>query len=104
MNKLIIESKYVLHLNPIDGLHMSDYDFECAIYVYTNKRVVKKKSEMIKDDDDNYIVIIEMEEATRIGAGPLKFEVTAYIPDSDFSDGFRTEKILLCPKAAFRDI
>lgn len=35
------EFKLNLHLDPIDGLHMSGYDFECALYVYTNRKVVK---------------------------------------------------------------
>ena len=34
------EFKMNVHLEPMDGLHMSDYDFECAFYVYTNRKVV----------------------------------------------------------------
>lgn len=90
------EFKMNVHLNPIDGLHMSDYDFECAFFVYANRRVVVRKSEMKKVDDDNYLAIIETDNALRIGRGRINAEITAYIPDADFSDGTRTEKLLIC--------
>jgi hypothetical protein len=75
---------------------MSEYDFECAFYVYTNRKVVYKKSNMKKVDDDNYLAIIETEDALKIGRGKINAEITAYIPDNDFSDGLRTEKLVLC--------
>ena len=96
MSVLGTEFKLNVHLEPIDGLHMSDYDFECSFYVYTNRTVVIPKSKMRKVDNDNYIVVIEQEDAYRIGRGKINVEITAYIPDGDFSDGTRTEKLLLC--------
>ena len=90
------EFKMNVHLEPLDGYHMADYDFECEFYVYTNRKVVIPKSRMKKVDDDNYLAIIETADALRIGRGRIKVEITAYIPDADFSDGFRTEKLLLC--------
>ena len=96
MSALGTEFKLNLHLDPIDGLHMSGYDFECALYVYTNRKVVIPKSRMKKVDDDNYLVIVEQVDAMKIGRGKINAEITAYIPDSDFSDGSRTEKLLLC--------
>ena len=51
MSALGTELKINVTNDPIDGFHMGDYDFECAFYVYTNRRVVKKKSEMKKVDD-----------------------------------------------------
>ena len=53
MSALGTEFKLNLHLDPIDGLHMSGYDFECALYVYNNRKVVIPKSKMKKVDDDN---------------------------------------------------
>jgi hypothetical protein len=73
---------------------MSDYDFECEFFVYTNRSVVVKKSQLKKTDNDNYYATLESDEAMRIGRGAVKCMVTAYIPDSDFSDGIRTEKRL----------
>lgn len=90
------EFKLNIHLEPVDGYHMSEYDFECAFYVYTNRKVVIPKSNMKNVDDDNYLAIIETENAMKIGRGKITAEITAYIPDNDFSDGLRTEKIVLC--------
>ena len=95
MSALGTEFKLNLHLDPIDGLHMSGYDFECALYVYTNRKVVIPKSRMKKVDDDNYIVVVNSIDAMRIGKGKINAEITAYIPDSDFDDGIRTEKLIL---------
>ena len=96
MSALGTEFKLNLHLDPIDGLHMSGYDFECALYVYTNRKVAIPKSRMKKVDDDNYIVVVNSIDAMRIGKGKINAEITAYIPDSDFDDGIRTEKLILC--------
>ena len=96
MSVLGTELKFNVHLDPLDGLHMSGYDFECAFYVYTNRKVVIPKSMMKKVDDDNYLAIIETSDALRIGRGNINAEITAYIPDADFSDGLRTEKLRLC--------
>lgn len=96
MSALGTEFKMNVHLEPMDGLHMSDYDFECAFYVFTNRKVVIPKSMMKKVDDDNYIAVIETADAMRIGRGRINVEITAYLPDSDFPDGFRTEKLVLC--------
>lgn len=96
MSALGTEFKMNVHLDPLGELHMSDYEFECAFYVYTNRKVVIPKSKMKKVDDDNYLAIIETADALRIGRGRINVEITAYIPDNDFSDGLRTEKLVLC--------
>lgn len=96
MGALGTEFKMNVHLEPIDGLHMSDYDFECSFYVYTNKKVIIPKSKMKRVDDDNYLAMIETADALRIGRGRINVEITAHIPDGDFSDGLRTEKLVLC--------
>ena len=96
MSALGTEFKFNVHLDPMDGLHMSNYDFEVALYVYTNRKVIIPKSRMTKVDDDNYKLILETADALRIGRGRINAEITAYIPDNDFSDGLRTEKLILC--------
>lgn len=96
MSALGTEFKLNVHLDPLDGFHMSDYDFEVALYVYTNRKVVFQKSKLKKVDDDNYLLMVETADALRIGRGRINAEITAYIPDSDFSDGLRTEKLVLC--------
>lgn len=90
------ELKLNVHLEPIDGMHMSNYDFECSFYTYRVKRVIIPKEKMKKVDDDNYIAVIDSESALRIGRGQIEAEITAHIPDTDFPDGVRTEKLVLC--------
>lgn len=90
------EIKINIHIEPIDKLHMSGYDFECAFYAHSNKKVIIPKSKMKKVDDDNYLAIIETADVLRIGRGRINVEITAYIPDGDFPDGLRTEKLVLC--------
>lgn len=99
MNPLGNEFKMNVHIEPIDGYHMSDYDFDCAFYVSPNRRITIHKSEMRKVDDDNYIAVITTSDAIRIGRGKIIAEITAHIPDSDFHDGVRTEKLKLCTDA-----
>ena len=96
MSALGTEFKLNVHLEPLDGIRMSDYDFEVALYVYTNRKVVFQKSKLKKVDDDNYLLMVETADALRIGRGRINAEITAYFPDSDFSDGLRTEKLVLC--------
>lgn len=93
---LLSETKLNVHLNPIDGFKMVDYDFECEAFVFTNKVVKKQKAEMKKEDDDNYVMTLTDEDMRTIGRGRINVLVTAYIPDADFADGFRTERVLLC--------
>jgi hypothetical protein len=67
---------------------MDDYDFEVEVYCSPKRPVMATKAEMIRVDSDNYIVLVD---TNIVGAGSLKCKVTAYIPDSDFPDGLRTE-------------
>ena len=96
MSALGTELKINVHVEPIDGLHMSDYDFEVALYVYTNRKIVITKAEMKKVDDDNYLVMVDSVNAIKLGRGAVNMEFTAHIPDSDFNDGLRTEKSVVC--------
>lgn len=84
--------KINVHIEPIDGLSMSDYDFECTFYVRPDKSITIPKSKMIKVDNDNYIALINSEDAYIVGKGKLTMEVTAYVTDQDFDDNVRTEK------------
>jgi hypothetical protein len=96
MSALGTEFKINVHVEPIDDMHMSNYDFECAFYVFTNKKVIINKSDMRMVDKDNYIAIIESMDAMKLGRGRVNLEFTGYIPDSDFPDGLRTEKAIVC--------
>lgn len=96
MSVLGTELKINVHVEPIGGLRMSDYGFECAFFVYANKKVVIEKKDMKKVDDDNYLAIIDSAKGMQIGRGTINMEITAYIPDADFDDGLRTEKAIVC--------
>lgn len=98
MSALGTELKFNLHLDPINNKHMSEYDFDVDLYVYTNRRVTFPKSRLLKVDDDNYTVIVNSSDALKIGRGKIKADVKAYIPDTDFTDGKRTEVLTLCTK------
>lgn len=97
---VLSETKLIVHIDPIDGFHMADYDFECDAFVFENRMVKKRKDELKKDDDDNYVMTLNDAEMRIIGRGRIKVLVTAYIPDADFEDGFRTERELLCERVA----
>lgn len=72
----------------IDGLNMSDYDFDCHFYVNPKTRVILKKSEMVKQSDTTYRAAVD---TSKLGAGDIWLEVHAQIPDASWASGFRTE-------------
>lgn len=90
------EFKINVHVEPIDGYSMNDYDFQCSFYVYTNRVVTIKKEDMKMVDKDNFRAMIESDQCLKIGKGMVNMEITAYIPDTDFPDGYRTEKAVTC--------
>lgn len=70
-----------------DELTMQDIDFSCRFYVGTAE-VTLAKTDLKNPDDEVYLAPIETSSLSR---GDLWLEVTASIPDTDFSDGFRHE-------------
>lgn len=88
MSSLGTKFKINIHVEPIDGLHMSDYDFTCRFYIYTNCYVEMDKNKMIRVDDDNYIACID---SSKLGVGTIMMRIIAQIPDADFPDALRTE-------------
>lgn len=91
------EYKINVHVEPLDGLHMADYDFECEFYAYSRIKVIRlRKDDMLPVDNDNYIAIITSEMSKTIGRGMVKLRFKAYIPDGDFPDGLRTEISEVC--------
>lgn len=92
------EKKLNVFLKPIDGFHMADYDFVFDVFVFSNRVVRKTKKDAIKVDDDNYMMTLTDDDIKIIGKGRINVLVTAYIPDADFVDGVRTERVLLLCK------
>lgn len=88
MSALGTELKINVHAEPIDGMHMGEYDFECVFFVYKNRHLVVRKDEMTKVDEDNYIAKVD---SAKVGVGNLLMKFVAEIPDSDMNDGLRKE-------------
>jgi hypothetical protein len=96
------ELKLRVGIEPMGGLHMSQYDFD--IEAYCNKKSVvtaSKKGDVLTNlvaidgDEDSYIALID---TSVTGVGKLKCRVVAYIPDTDFiDDGVRTEVAVYDP-------
>lgn len=82
------EYKVLLHIEPVDGVHMEDMEFECMFYTRIQEPFVVKKSEMIRVDADSYIALVNTE---GMSAGTLRNRMTVDIPDRDFSDDYRRE-------------
>lgn len=85
------ELKLNINIEPIGTVTMEDYDFEVEVYCSAKKVIVIPKSEAIKVDSNNYIVLVD---TNVVGAGELKCKITAHIPDSDFADRERTEVVV----------
>lgn len=96
MYTLGTEFKINVHVDPIDNLHLRDYDFKCEFYTNINKMIVITKAQMKQKSDDDYIAIITSELANELGRGKVKMQFTAYLPDGDFDDGLRTEIVTIC--------
>lgn len=93
MSALGTEYKINVHVEPVDGSTMDDFDFECTLYIYTNKSVTfRKGDEAVKRvDENNYLICVNSQDAMKIGRGSIKMKFVAHIPDSDFLDLRRTE-------------
>lgn len=82
------ELKLNVSIEPIDGLEMENYDFDIEVFALPPRVLTFKKSDAIRVDANNYIILVD---SNLIRTGEIKCKVTAYIPDGDFKDGFRTE-------------
>lgn len=83
------EFKLNVNMKAIDGFHLSDIDFEIEIFTNSRYKIQRiQKSEAIKVDDDNYIVKVD---SNICGSGDYYMALTAYVPDTDFDKGVRTE-------------
>lgn len=85
------ELKLNVSVEPMNGIHLAQCDFECEFFRRGNKSngVIVAKDAMIKIDDDNYIARINSQD---IGVGPVMMTITVHVPDPDFDDGYRTER------------
>lgn len=87
------ELKLNVNIEPLGAVTMDDFDFEVEAYCNPSKSLVILKKDSIRVDENNYIVRVD---TNKVGLGYLKCKVTANIPDTDFSDGRRTEVDSVC--------
>lgn len=86
------EVKLNIHIEPLDGLAMEDYNFKVEVFTSPKNRVTITKEQARKIDANNYLIMVN---TAKVGQGLLRCEVTAYIPDGDFDDALRTEVALI---------
>ena len=70
-----------------DGFDMETDDFEIIVKC-KSKKVIYKKSDLLYDENGDFHIAID---TTIFPAGDLYAITYAYVPDSDFPDGIRTE-------------
>lgn len=94
------EEEVNIHLYPIDGYTMDEYDFRCEIFCSSMRKQMVAKKDLRRIDESNYVAKIY---TTEIGAGKVKIKVLARIPNSNFDDGFRDVATYLDPKIEVKD-
>lgn len=91
------ELKLKVNIEPMDGYHMDAYDFEVEAFCNDKSVATASKKDgvltnLVRHDEDNYLALID---TSIIGVGKLKCRVVAYLKDTDFSDGLRTEVVVM---------
>lgn len=75
-------------LAPMDGVPMSEMDFEILVFTRTrNESIRKEKAECYKIDDNTYSFILQ---TAKVGVGTIVSVVIARIPDGRVDGGYRT--------------
>lgn len=74
-----------------EGFSMDTDDFNVVI-CRRNVKQVFNKQDLINDGEGNYYVCFDTAD---FGTGTISAIVTAYVPDTDFPDGLRTEVVAM---------
>lgn len=87
------ELKFLLEITS-EGFSMDDDDFKVIIKNIKNEKEIRKE-DMLLTENEKYIFTVDTAE---LGTGEYWLTTVAYVPDTDFDDGIRTEvqKQLLC--------
>lgn len=86
------EMKLNISVDPLGEITMDDYDFEVEVFCIPQKKIEIIKEDSIRIDENNYIILVD---SSKLGIGKVKVKFTAYIPDVDFDDGYRTEVLTI---------
>lgn len=83
--------KVNVNMQPVDGYNLGNVDWEVKVFVDSNnKSLILKKDQCKRIDDDNYYIPID---SSILGPGRYYVTLTVNLPDGDFSDGVRIEKV-----------
>jgi len=76
----------------LGDLSMDDVDFNCTFFRAdaTSRKQTVTKEEMVRIDRNEYVAVVD---TAVIGAGEYYLKFTAYLPDTDVSDGIRPEVV-----------
>lgn len=87
------EVKLKISITPhaIANYTMDDFDFAVEFYGNIGK-VELKKEDCIRLDESNYLAVVD---TAITGCGVLDARVSAFIPDADCADGYRTEVVIV---------
>lgn len=84
--------KFALSLSLPGQLSMDEVDFAATFYTVSNRCVVIGKEDMIRQGDNTYVCVVDTD---TLGAGRIKCEVEALLPDSSMPDGKRKEVVFI---------
>jgi hypothetical protein len=84
------EFKAYIKLDPVGDMTMDSYDFYAEYYCNPNRKVKVEKKDMIRKSENEYWACLN---SSDLGTGTLKCDVVRCVPDADFDDGLRTDKI-----------
>ena len=83
-----------IHLYPIDGYTMDEYDFTCEIFCSSARKQVVPKNKMERVNANNYRVWVH---TSLVGIGNVNIRVVAKIPNARCDDGYRDVVAYLDP-------
>lgn len=86
------ELKLNIHIEPIGGMTLKDYDYTTEVYCSQRRKITIPKADAIYIDDENFVVCVD---SSILGIGTIVCKVIAHIPDADFQDGIRTEVVAI---------
>ena len=84
------ELKFLIEIEA-GGFSMVNDDFTVTIKRGTKQKVFAK-ADLARDAEDKFYVCFDSAE---FGTGMIQAVITAYVPDTDFPDGLRTEVYLI---------
>ena len=84
------EFKLNINMPPVGGYHMDEVEWEALVFTESGfKTLTIPKKDALKVDSNNYLICVD---SSVCGAGLYYVTLTVHIPDSDFAEGFRTER------------